>query len=200
MSKFLDLAKERRSVYALSNEKIVPEEQVRQIIEQALLNTPSSFNSQTARLVLLFDEQSTRFWDLVGQQLKPLMPEENFEETQTKLAGFSAGYGTVLFFEEQDTIEKLQSQFALYADNFPVWSLQSSGMLQFAIWAAFANEGLGASLQHYNPVIDKAVAKEWGLPESWKLWAQMPFGKKMEIPPEKPKLPLEERLKVFGEK
>ncbi len=199
MEDFLEFVKERRSVYAISNEKIVPENRVRQILEQALLHAPSSFNSQTARLVLLLDKQHIRFWELVAQQLKPLVPEKNFEATQTKLAGFSAGYGTVLFFEEQQTIENLQQQFPAYQENFPVWSLQSSGMIQFIIWTAFANEGLGASLQHYNPVIDKAVKEEWNLPESWKLWAQMPFGKKLETPAEKPKLPVEERLKVFGQ-
>ena len=36
--------------------------------------------------------------------------------------------------------------------------------------------GLGANLQHYNPLIDEAVAKEWNLPESWKLRGQLVFG------------------------
>jgi len=31
-------------------------------------------------------------------------------------------------------------------------------------------------LQHYNPLIDEAVAKEWNLPESWKLRGQLVFG------------------------
>lgn len=36
--------------------------------------------------------------------------------------------------------------------------------------------GLGASLQHYNPLIDDEVRKRWSLPREWKLIAQMPFG------------------------
>lgn len=40
----------------------------------------------------------------------------------------------------------------------------------------FGNEGAGASLQHYNPLIDDAVAAEWKLPASWKLISQMPVG------------------------
>ena len=36
--------------------------------------------------------------------------------------------------------------------------------------------GMGASLQHYNPLIDDEVRKAWNLPGDWKLVAQMPFG------------------------
>jgi predicted oxidoreductase (fatty acid repression mutant protein) len=35
---------------------------------------------------------------------------------------------------------------------------------------------VGANIQHYNPVIDKAVQDLFDLPASWKLIAQMPFG------------------------
>ncbi|CRR91193.1 hypothetical protein PAERUG_P48_London_17_VIM_2_01_13_02863 [Pseudomonas aeruginosa] len=86
------------------------------------------------------------------------------------------GAGTVLFFEDQTVVRQLQEQFALYADNFPVWSEQASGMAQFAVWTALAEHKVGASLQHYNPLVDAQTHKTWNLPESWKLRAQMPFG------------------------
>lgn len=50
-------------------------------------------------------------------------------------------------------------------------------MLQLFVWTALENEGLDASLQHYNPIIDEEVKKQWNIPESWKLIVQMPFGK-----------------------
>ena len=49
-------------------------------------------------------------------------------------------------------------------------------MLQYNIWTGLANLNLGASLQHYNPVIDEAVRTKYNLPESWRMYAQMPFG------------------------
>lgn len=73
-------------------------------------------------------------------------------------------------------MRELQEKFPSYADNFPVWSEHSTGIAQFAVWTALAQEGVGASLQHYNPLIDEPVAREWDLPSSWKLRAQMPFG------------------------
>ena len=70
-------------------------------------------------------------------------------------------------------------------------------MLQFVVWTALEQTGLGASLQHYSPLIDEDVRNEWGLPENWKLIAQMPFGKPVAQPGEKQFSPLEARLKVF---
>ena len=54
-----------------------------------------------------------------------------------------------------------------------------------------------ASLQHYNPLIDEAVAKEWQLPETWELIAQMPFGAPLQEPGAKEFNPIEERVRIF---
>jgi predicted oxidoreductase (fatty acid repression mutant protein) len=70
-------------------------------------------------------------------------------------------------------------------------------MLQLVIWTALENEGLGASLQHYNPIIDEEVKKEWSIPENWKLIAQMPFGKPTAPAGEKQFNPVEDRVKIF---
>ena len=49
----------------------------------------------------------------------------------------------------------------------------------------FEEVGFGASLQHYNPIIDNEVCKAWDLPEDWTLVAQMPFGVPLQEPDEK---------------
>lgn len=85
----------------------------------------------------------------------------------------------------------------MYADNFPIWSNQSSGMLQHVVWTALAEAGIGASLQHYNPLIDEEVKSTWELPAEWKLIAQMPFGGIVTAPGEKEFEPIDQRVKVF---
>lgn len=70
----------------------------------------------------------------------------------------------------------MQEQFPLYADNFPIWSEQASGIAQFAVWTALSQENIGASLQHYNPLVDNDVQKTWNIPANWILRAQMVFG------------------------
>jgi len=104
----------------------------------------------------------------------------------------------VLFFEDQTVVKQLMNDFSLYADNFPVWSNQSNGMLQFAVWTALQSEGLGSSLLHYNELVEEDVKKEWKLDPSWKLLAQMPFGSVEAPAGEKSFIPIEDRVKVFG--
>ena len=198
MSKnFYEALKERRSIYAISKESGVSNERIQEVINEAVLHTPSAFNSQSARVVVLFGENHNKLWDITEASLKKIVPEENFAPTKEKIDSFRNGYASVLFFEDQNVVKNLQEQFSLYKDNFPVWSQQSSGMLQYVIWTALVVEGLGASLQHYNELIEEDVAKEWSIPSGWKLVAQMPFGKPVSGAGEKEFLPLDERVKTY---
>ncbi|WP_137791804.1 nitroreductase family protein [Bacillus sp. E(2018)] len=194
---FYQALKERRSYYGISKDVGVSEEKVKEIVEFAVKHTPSAFNSQTARIVVLTGDAHDKLWNITTETLKKIVPEENFEGTRQKLKSFQAGFGTVLFFEDEAGVKSLQEQFPLYADNFPVWSQQSSGMHQLVVWAGLEAEGLGASLQHYNPLIDEEVKNEWHIPSNWKLIAQMPFGKPTSQPGEKEFKPIEDRVKYF---
>ena len=175
-STLIESLKKRRTQYALGRNVSLGKDALTTLIKDAIKHTPSSFNSQSSRAVILFGEQSEKFWALTKRELGKIVPAEAFAATATKLDSFAAGIGTVLFYEDQTVVTGLQEQFALYADNFPVWSEQAGGMAQFAVWLALTEAGLGASLQHYNPVADEAARQEWNVPASWKLRAQMPFG------------------------
>jgi predicted oxidoreductase (fatty acid repression mutant protein) len=129
--------------------------------------------------------------------LRKLVPVDKFGPTEEKINSFKNGYGTLLYFEDMSIVEGLQKQFALYKDNFPIWSQQASGILQYVIWTSLEVEGFGVSLQHYTELIEAKVKKEWNIPNNWKLIAQMPFGKPTAEPDEKQFQPLEERIKVF---
>ena len=198
MSKnFFEAVKGRRSIYAISKESPISDARIQEIVEEAVLHSPTSFNSQSSRAVVLLGEQHDKLWDITAETLRKIVPTEQFEGTAQKLASFKAGYGSVLFFEDQTVVKHLQENFALYAENFPIWSNQSSGILQYVVWTAFAEEGLGASLQHYNPLIDEEVKSTFGIPAEWKLIAQLPFGKTVTGPGEKEFQPIEDRVKVI---
>lgn len=194
----LSLYKKRRTQYALGKQISLSTDAITDLIQNVVRDTPSAFNSQSSRVVLLFGEHSNHFWtDLVTEALRPLVPADAFATTQTKLAGFAAGVGTVLFFEDQQVISQLQEQFPLYADKFPVFSENSAGMAQFAVWTALAEQNIGASLQHYNPVIDEAVHAAYDIPTHWQLSAQMPFGSNEQGFNEKTYIDDSTRFKVF---
>ncbi len=172
----LDVLAHRRTQYALGRTLPMPPVEIDALIREAIRLAPSSFNSQSSRAVILFGEEHLKLWEIIRETLRKIVPAEAFASTDRKMDSFAAGAGTVLFFEDTATIRELQEKFALYADNFPIFSEQSSGMAQLAVWTALAEAGLGASLQHYNPLPDAEIAATWGVPANWRLRAQMPFG------------------------
>ena len=197
MTNFVDTLKNRRSIYALGRNVSLSETEIENLVKEAVRQSPTAFNAQSPRAVILFGEAHEKLWDLTEAALKPLTPEEAFPNTQNKIAGFKAGLGTVLFFKNTDTVKALQEQFALYADNFPDWAEQSNGIATANTWVALEEAGLGANLQHYNPVIDEAVAKEWNIPSNWQLRSQLVFGSKEAEAGEKDYLDDNERFLVF---
>ena len=194
---FKEALENRRSYYAIDNQSPINDDQIQEIIDFAIKHVPSAFNSQSTRIVLLLGQHHLKLWDIVKETLRGMVPADKFGPTDNKINSFAAGYGTVLFFEDEKVVEKLQQDFALYADNFPIWSQHTSGMHQLAVWTMLEDAGYGASLQHYNPIIDDEVRKAWSLDSSWELIAQMPFGGIVEGPGPKEMQPLDARRKVF---
>ena len=195
---FLDHIKQRRTIYAVGKNVAFTPEQIESVIKEAVNHSPSAFNSQTSRIVTLFGESHLQFWNIVRETLRKIVPEAAFEGTNTKINSFAAGYGTVLFYEDQDVVKSLQEQFALYADNFPVWSEHSSAIAQFAVWTALSEQNIGASLQHYNPIVDAEIAEIFDIPANWKLRAQLVFGS-IEAPAgEKTFMAEADRFKTFN--
>ncbi|KAF2398089.1 Nitroreductase [Trichodelitschia bisporula] len=200
-SAYLDAVKARRTIYALNNKAPISDERIEEIVKDVVLNTPSSFNSQSARLVVLLKEEHERFWDFVKEVLRPQVPEDQFPKTEQRLNTFRAGYGTILFFEDPAPVDALKQAFPLYAEHFPVWSEHTSAMHQIHLWTALEAEGFGANLQHYNPVIDQKAQNYWNIPQEWALRAQLVFGGRAsnEAPaPKEQKTPVESRVFVHG--
>ena len=188
----------RRSIYALNDQLPLSPLALSEVIEEVVLNTPSAFNSQSSRLVVLLGPEHQKFWALVENALRKVVPPENFDATAVKLDGFRAGAGTVLFFEDELVIRELQERFPLYAASFPLYAEQTNAMHQYALWTALADNDIGANLQHYNPLVDAEVQKLWQLPSTWTLKAQLVFGGIKTPAGEKEFKPLNERLKFFG--
>ena len=195
---FLDHIKQRRTIYAVGKNVALTPEKIESVIKEAVNHSPSAFNSQTSRIVTLFGESHLQFWNVVRETLRKIVPDAAFEGTNAKINSFAAGYGTVLFYEDQDVVKSLQEQFALYADNFPVWSEHSSAIAQFAVWTALSEQNIGASLQHYNPIVDAEIAEVFDIPANWKLRAQLVFGS-IEAPAgEKTFMAEADRFKTFN--
>ena len=176
----------RRSYYNINKELPVEISQVIQQIEKLTELVPDAFNMKSSRILVALEDKQEVLWDSIyGGQV----PRE-------KIDSFKAGAGTILYFYDQEVVKGLQKQFPLYADNFPAWAMQSSAMLQISIWSGLRELGIGASLQHYNPVIDQKVRELFDLPESYLLIAQMPFGGIGNEPDPKEKEDISKRVRI----
>jgi predicted oxidoreductase (fatty acid repression mutant protein) len=187
---------ERHSIYAIGNKIPVSDDKVVELVKRVVAAVPSAYNSQSQKVVILFGDDHKKVWDITRETLRKIVPEDKFARTNAKMDSFEAGHGTILFFDDRDITEDFETKFPSYKDNFEVWAQQANGMLQLAIWASLEDIDIGASLQHYNPLIDDEIKTTFNLPKNRQLIAEMPFGEILGCPDEKPKLPIEKRVIV----
>lgn len=172
----LDLFAKRHSYYAINDKTNLTTKDIETLINACLDLYPSSFNSQDARLILLMGEHHKYFWELVRKELFRVSENDKHPQIDKKMTQFEAGLGTILYFIAPNIASELQKNYPEYASQFPVWAEHGNAMLQFMIWSALAEKGIGASLQHYNPLIDNIVKQQFKINPEWKFVAQMPFG------------------------
>jgi len=184
-----DALAQRRSYYQLNKTLPVSDGEVEALVRKTTELVPDAFNMRSQRVVLAMGEAQDRLWDTIYDVFGGKVARE-------KIDGFKAAAGTVLYFIDEDVVKGLQEQFALYADNFPIWAQQANGMLQLSIWTALREKGIGANIQHYNPVIDEAVKELFDVPATWKLIAQMDFGGIVAEPDPKEAEDISARVKV----
>jgi predicted oxidoreductase (fatty acid repression mutant protein) len=159
----------RRSYYALNKDLPIQENEVKELIEDVTALVPDAFDMKSQRVIVAMGEKQDQLWDAIYDVFEGKVD-------RAKIDSFKAAAGTILYFYDETVVENMQNLYPAYADNFPVWANHAGGMLQISLWTALREAGIGASIQHYNPVIDEVVAKMFDVPSSWKLIAQMPFG------------------------
>lgn len=184
-----DALKARRSIYALKKEIPVSDDEIIKFVNEAAELVPDAFNMKSQRIVLALGDKQDALWDTIYDAF-------GGKVTREKIDGFKAAHGTVLYFYDQSVVKGMQEQFARYADNFPIWAQQANGMLQISIWSGLRELGVGANIQHYNPVIDDAVKKLFNVPGDWVLVAQMPFGGIVAEPDPKEKEDISNRVHI----
>ncbi|KRL01973.1 nitroreductase family protein [Liquorilactobacillus capillatus] len=196
--KYIDLLKKRRTIYALGRNMNVSEDEIVTLVKKAVRESPTAFNNQSVKAVILFGTASEKAWDIVAKRLETEVPDpQAYAKTKEKITSFKAGLGTILLFTDQRIVDQNKEQFSLYADNFQDWSEQGLGGAQLSIWTALADNQIGASLQHYNPLIDDQIREAFDVPEGWVLRAEMPFGSIEAAAGEKQYLADDERFKVI---
>ncbi|CDR44184.1 CYFA0S14e00584g1_1 [Cyberlindnera fabianii] len=191
LSTFIKTYNTRRTQYQLK--KALPQgvtiEQVQSIVQEFVKHTPTSFNMQSLRAVVITGALHEAVWKAVADAL----PTDDAK--RRPLSAKDEAYGSVIFFDDSTTIKGMQEKFAVYADYFPIFAATSNGAAQINTWAAIGELGLGGHLQHYNPFVEAALKGK--VPESWTVQAQLVFG----VPTAEagPKQFIENEVKVLSE-
>jgi len=189
---FFEAVEHRRSIRALEDVAVVPDEEVISIVKSALNHTPTAFNGQETRVAILFGEHHKELWD----DAEKIAKEKNigdFERTQQRIRGFRSGHGTILFFQDREVIQTMQEKMPQLHNQLEEWAQQNQGMLQYVIWTGLESVGYAASLQHS----EVNIKPEWNIPQNWKLIAQMPFGKQGQAVIDKEIIPAEKKMIVL---
>lgn len=179
----------RRTIYSLDKNIKSNEEEITNTIKNITELTPDAYGIRSQRVVVIFKDDHDKLWDKVGEVF-------NGKAAEDKINMFKSGYGTVLYFSDEDTLKKASEDTGAEIERFEHWAAQSIGMLELNVWTALEELGLGANIQHYNPVIDDAVKEMFDIPKSWKLDAQMVFGNKTADPDPKDKEDINSRVIV----
>lgn len=69
--------------------------------------------------MVLYGDYYRKLWDIVLTELSKVVPEDKMPATIEKIKTFSAGLGTVLFFEDASTVEACRKNFLSMPKTFP---------------------------------------------------------------------------------
>lgn len=96
---YLELIKQRHTKYTISSDSPISDTRLQEVISQVLRSTPSSFNCQSTRYVVLLREDHIKFWEIAKECFRATMSESQYAEYEKKLLGRQAGFGTVSQFQ-----------------------------------------------------------------------------------------------------
>lgn len=69
---FIELIKKRRTIYSLGNNLPVSQDRIAALIKEAVKHSPTAFNSQSSRVVVLFGENHKKLWNIVKDALRAI--------------------------------------------------------------------------------------------------------------------------------
>lgn len=187
----LETMKKRRTYYKLSKDLPLSDEELISLIKEVLYYTPDAYNIESQEVSLLIGDKHEMLWDDINKVFDGKIAPE-------KINDFKGAYGTILIFINEDKVNTVKDKFPLYKDAFDYYKHHASGMFQINLWNALREQGIGASIQHYNPVIDEIVREKYSYKDNQKLVVQMVFGGIIEEPEPKPKEDINKRIKVFN--
>jgi predicted oxidoreductase (fatty acid repression mutant protein) len=151
-------------------------------IVEAIRLTPAAYNLPPWHVVIIRDELSA-YWRLVEQAVNERLDGDRRNRYLDRLDGFRGGVAVALIFEDVSVRQQLADAWQISLEQAGAFAEQGLGMVQLALWLAVTAEGLVASLQHWEWLLDDGVVDFVGLPtDQFRLIATLPIGHAGEEP------------------
>lgn len=84
---YLTAVKYRRTVYGLNDKSPVSNERILEIIRGVASTSPSSYNTQPGRIIVLLGAPHKKLWDIVAGVAVPIIKAHAGEEAANAMAG-----------------------------------------------------------------------------------------------------------------
>lgn len=173
-----NLLAQRRSIRRLEGGELSPETVAR--LQDAVVRTPSAFGVTPWQIIIL-SEHRDAFWDEVAAGFRDGLDGDRLERYLGRLDGFRSGAGVILIYEDLAARPVLHQNWGLSEQTAHDFVQQGLGMLQLVIWLVLTEEGLVASLQHWDWLIQDRLAALLDLPsERYQLISVLPVGEPAE--------------------
>lgn len=176
MQNFLDLINKRRTVYPINGKSKLSQDEIVKYLQEVTRGIPSASNSQTTRLVVVFNDKNKKLWEHILQTQEKVLDAGTFGFMKPVMELAANAVGTVLFFEDRNVVKATLGE----SPRAEVYKQHNNAYLQFGVWLALNELDFGASLQHFNigfeQGYDKGIKALLNLPEQYELVAEMPFG------------------------
>lgn len=201
-SEFLNLEKQRHSIYHLGKKTDLSVDEINDLIKNAIKYAPTPFNNQTVRAVIVTGKAQDKLWQVIATVAKKLTGDKYDTMAKPRITSFSQALGTVIFATDKAVVKGTAAKVKAFPGQaFREWSEQAQGNAQFSVWTALAEQKIGASIHHYETLfgqpMEKAIKAAFQLPDNWHLRTEMVFGSIEKPGHSKTFIPDDQRFKVF---
>lgn len=102
---FLSQIETRRTCYSIERKSPISDARILNIARHVIKHTPSSFNCQSTRFVILLRDDHVKFWEIAKECFKATMSGDEYNGYEKKLIERQAGYGTVSLSPKLATLD-----------------------------------------------------------------------------------------------
>jgi hypothetical protein len=108
---FISAISKRQTKYDLTPASPISDHRIVDLVNAIAIHVPSPFDVLSARFLVLLKDDHRKLWDLARDVMREALPNDVFDKYfDERIGWYRNGYGTVLCFEDQDSLSQLKER------------------------------------------------------------------------------------------